>query len=170
MTWSNEQALAHRKAALRLLLDRSESQFIRSIEWHPQSATNIPLGTWTLLYEEGLIKWYAPGGNCFRLTTPGWIETCLLLRDEVDLDRRFGLLSAHLKGLTRNRTEDWAWTSTQAIADSLGLPEMWVSDAIEGQMAEFIYRQHGAKLADRMGGVEVPAHVGNSLGDHHTNA
>lgn len=54
-------------------------------------------------------------------------------------------------------------TSTQAIAESTGLPELWVFDAIEGSMAEIIYRQHGATLADRMGGVEVAAHIGNPL-------
>jgi hypothetical protein len=36
-------------------------------------------------------------------------------------------------------------TSTHAIAETTSLPALWVSDAIEGRMAEVIYRQHGAK-------------------------
>jgi len=163
MTWSREEALKQRKCAFRFLLDNSGNQFTRSPEWYPQALTNVLPGVWTLLYEEGFVHWYTPGGDCFRLTTPGWIEACRLLRDEVDLDRRFGVLSAYLKGLTLNRTDSWAMTSSQAIAEKTGLPELWVSDAIEGRMAEVIYREHGARLADAMGGVEVPAHVGNPL-------
>jgi hypothetical protein len=97
------------------------------------------------------------------LTTSGWIEACNLLRDEVGLDRRFGKLSAHLKGLVNGRTEPWVDTHTDNVAKATGLPDLWVFDAIKGQMAEVIYGQHGAKLADDMGGVEVPAHVGNPL-------
>ena len=116
-----------------------------------------------MLRDEGLIDWYVIGGHAFRLTTTGWIEACRLLRDEVDLDKRFGALSAHLKGLTLGRTESWAHTYTDAIADKAGLPADWVFDAIDGHMAEIIYGQHGAKLSDRMGGVEVPAHLGNPI-------
>lgn len=163
MTWSLQEALDQRKRAVRCLLDGGGNQFTRSLEWYPLARTDVPLGIWTLLYQERLVHWYTPGGDCFRLTTAGWIEACRILRYEVDLDRRFGVLSAHLKNLTRNRTESFAMTSTQAIAESTGLPELWVFDAIEGSMAEIIYRQHGATLADRRGGVEVSAHIGNPL-------
>lgn len=129
----------------------------------------VPAGeyehSWGLdrVYNDGFISCSTLGGDRFRLTPSGWIKACCLLRDEVGLDRRFGEFSAHLKGLTPNRTELWVITSTQSIAEVTGLPELWVSDAIEGCMAEVIYRQHGAKLANSMGGVEVPANVGNPL-------
>jgi len=158
-----EDALTQRKAALRFLLEGPEGQFARSRDWRPRSESNVELGVWTLLYEEELIKWYVPGGDCFRLTLVGWIEACSLLKEEVDLDKRFGILSAHLKSLNPNRTEAWAFTSTRDIAVTTGLSERWVYDAIEGQMAELIYHQHGATLADQMGDVDVPAHIGNKL-------
>jgi hypothetical protein len=163
MTWSIDEEMLQKKAAFRFLLDRSEGHFTRFRHWCPQSETDVPIGVWTQLYDDNQIEWYAPGGNCFRLTTEGWIESCRFLRDEVDLDKRFGILSAHLKGLTQNRTEARTYTATQAIADATGLPEQWVSDAIEGKMAELLYHERGAKLTDGMGGVEVPAHFGNSL-------
>ena len=163
MTWSREEAMEQRKCAVRFLLDTEQNQFTRSLDWIPQQCTNVPLGIWTLLYEEELVDWYTPGGNRFCLTVSGWIESCRLLRDEVSLDLRFGRLSAHLKRLTLNRAESWAVTTTDDIAEKTGLTELWVFDAIDGNMAEVIYHQHGARLADRMGGVEVPAHLGNPL-------
>ncbi len=79
-----------------------------------------------------------------------------MLQGEINLDARFALLSAHLKRLGGR---DGDVTSTNAIASATGLPEQWVSDAIEGSMAEIIYRQHGALIIDGMGGVEIPAHL-----------
>lgn len=163
LTWSREEALEQRRCAIRLLLDNSGNQFTRSLEWYAHARTNVPLAVWTLLEEENFIEWYTLGGDRFRLTISGWIEACRLLRDEVDLDRRFGVLSSHLKRLTLGRTESLVFTSTHAIAEATGLQEIWVSDAVEGHMSKIIYSQHGARLADTMGGVEVPAHIGIAL-------
>jgi len=97
----------------------------------------------------------------WRLTGPGWIEACSLLRGEIELDQRFGVLSGYLKGLAAGRK--LADTSTQAVSTATGLSEQWVFDAIEGKMAETIYGQYGAYLLDKMGGVEIPAHIGNKI-------
>jgi molybdopterin-guanine dinucleotide biosynthesis protein A len=123
--------------------------------------SNTPLGVWTLLYDDGLVLWNVVASDRFKLTTSGWIEACRLLRKEVDLDRRFGILSAHLKALTQSRTDNFAVTSVDEIASAIDLPELWISDAIEGNMAEIIYTRHGAQLINRS--VEVPAHFGNPL-------
>jgi hypothetical protein len=83
------------------------------------------------------------------------------LRVEISLDKRFGVLSAHLKRLPGGRTE--TDTTTRAIEERTGLSELWVFDAISGRTAETIYGQHGANLIDKMGGVEIPAHIGNKI-------
>lgn len=95
------------------------------------------------------------------LTVEGWIEACHLLRDEIDLDRRFGILSKHLKDLTEGRDE--LNTTVQAVGTNAGLSECWVKNAISGQMAERIYRQHGAKIDLMSGYIDVPSHIGNKL-------
>ena len=61
MTWSREEAIEQRKCAVRFLLDTQQDQFTRSLEWIPQQRTNVPLGIWTLLYEEELVVKYACG-------------------------------------------------------------------------------------------------------------
>jgi hypothetical protein len=158
-----EDAFTQRKAALRFLLEGPDSQFVRTREWRPRAESDIELGVWTPLYEAGLIDWYVPGGDHFQLTVKGWIEACKLLRKEVGLDRRFGLLSAHLKRLNEARDQAYASTTTHEIATATGLPEQWVFDAIDGKMAENIFHRHGAQLASRMGDVDIPAHIGNEL-------
>ena len=83
-----------------------------------------------------------------------------MLRNEIDLDTRFGHLSEHLKNLTL-RIDSEVWTTTHAIAAATGLPLIWVSDAIEGDIARVIFNRYGAVLVSNMGSVEVPAHIGN---------
>lgn len=161
MTWSPVEASEQRRKALALLLlDEADHQFVRSLEWHEQDGSGIPDAVWSLLNRDGLVMGNVVGGASWRLTVDGWIEACRLLREEVDLDRRFGILSAHLKALG-GRMGDM--TTVQAIAESTGLHWLWVSDAIAGQMAERIYGQHGAVELDQMGGIEIPAHVGIKL-------
>ena len=100
------------------------------------------------------------GGASWQLTVEGWIEACQLLREEVDLDTRFGVLSAHLKSLSARTPE--TYTTTSVIAEVTGLSEDWVFDALSGRMAERIYNQHGASVLEN-GDVEIPAHIGNKL-------
>lgn len=159
MTWSAEDAFEQRKNALRFLLDNSTGEFTRSLDWCEQSDSGIPDGVWSLLLEEKFIQGNIVGGAKWRLTVPGWIEACRLLRDEIGLDKRFGILSAHLKTLAEARTG--GDSSTRAIAEQAGLSEVWVFDAICGRMAELIYAQHGATVIDKMGGVDIPPHIGN---------
>jgi len=157
-----KRALDLRKKAMLYLLVDGDGQFCRSLEWFEQKNTNVPTGIWSLLLQEGFVDCFAPGGPAWRLTVTGWIEACRLLRTEVDLDVRFGKLAAHLKGLN-SREEILAESHTGQIAAATGLPERWVFDAIDGQMAETVFGKHGASLADRMGGVEIPGCIGNSL-------
>jgi hypothetical protein len=160
MTWSPAEALNQRKNALRLLLDESGRKFTRSLAWYPQVDSGIPDPVWSLLYQDGLIEGYFIGGPSWQLTVDGWIEACQLLREEVDLDTQFGVLSAHLKDLSARTSE--AYTTFSAIAEVTGLSEDWVFDALRGRMAERIYNQHGARVLE-MGDVEIPAHIGNKL-------
>ena len=115
---------------------------------------------WSQLYHDRLIDWYVIGGDSFCLTLGGWIEACRMLRDEVRLDQRFAILSAHLKNLG-GRTVAYAHADT--IANQTHLCTAWVFDAIDGQMAERIYHQHGAKLTSRMGDIEIPPDIGKKL-------
>ena len=160
MSWSPAHDLEKTKNALRLLLDTGDGQFTRSLEWYPHAKSNIHLAVWSQLYDDGLIDWYAPGGDSFRLTVHGWIEACRLLRNDIGLDERFALLSAHLKELG-GRTG--TWTTTDAIAERTGLRPDRVFDAIDGHMAERIYNRRGAKLASKMGDVDIPPHIGKTL-------
>jgi hypothetical protein len=89
MTLSPEDAVAQRKKALRLLLDGG-GEFTRSLNRYPQSDSGIPSGIWSLLEKDRFIQGYVAGGVRWRLTLDGWIEACRLLRDEIDLDKRFG--------------------------------------------------------------------------------
>ena len=158
MTWSPADALNQRKNAFRLLLDKSNGKFTISSDPYPQLNSGIPGPVWSLLHQEGLIQGCGAGEAHWRLTVDGWIEACQLLREEVDLDTRFGVLSAHLKDLSARTPE--AYTTHNAIADATGLDRDWVFDALRGRMAERIYNQHGA-TASKMGGIEIPAHIGN---------
>ena len=158
MTWSNADALEQRKNAYRSLLDPEGGHYTRSLEWRDQDDTNVPDGVWSLLLAEGLVVGNVIGGPKWRLTVSGWIEACRILRGEIGLDERFGRFAGYLKSIGGRSGTD---TSTRAIGEATGIAEAWVFDAIDGQMAELIYGQYGAILADRMGGVEVPAHVGN---------
>lgn len=160
MTWSPAEALNQRKNALRLLLDESGGKFTRSLTWYPQLDSDVPGPVWSLLHQAGLVDGYVIGGRSWRLTVEGWIEACQLLREEVDLDTRFGVLSAHLKDLSARTPE--AYTTTSAIAKVTGLSEDWVFDALRCRMAERIYNQHGASALE-MGDVEIPPHIGNKL-------
>ena len=89
MTWSPQEALDARKDALRWLLDKSNGEFRRSIDWVDQKGSGVPDGTWSLLYKDGLLCCFAAGSErpgvepSWRLTLPGWIEACQLLRVEV---------------------------------------------------------------------------------------
>lgn len=158
MTWSAIDALEQRKKAYRSLLNAIEADYTRSLEWREQSDTDVPDGVWSLLLAEGSVAGNVIGGAKWRLTVPGWIGACLLLREEIGLDERFGRFSGYLKKIGGRSGAD---TSTRAIAEATGIAEEWVFDAIDGQMAELIYSQHGPTLLDRMGGVEIPAHIGN---------
>jgi hypothetical protein len=161
MTWSPEDALNQRKTALRLLLDESGGEFTRSLAWYRQS--DIPNGVWSLLLQDRLVQGHVVGGAKWRLTADGWIEACHLLRDEIGLDKRFGVLSKHLKDLMEGRSELNITVTIQAVTTNTGLSEYWIRDAISGQMAERVYGQHGAKI-DSMGGwVDIPSHIGNKL-------
>jgi hypothetical protein len=160
MSWSSAHDLKQKENAFRLLLDVSHGQFTRSLEWYPKSKSNIHLAVWSQLYEDGLIDWYTPGGDSFCLTLHGWIEACSILRNEISLDQRFAVLSAHLKELGgRTGTS----TTTNTIAEKTRLSPDWVFDTIDGQMAEKIYNRHGAKVASRMGDVDIAPHIGKSL-------
>lgn len=159
MSWSAEDDRKARIDAMRLLF-ASDGHYTRSLEWYSQASCMIPLPVWSLLYEEGLIDWYSPGGNSFRLTISGWIEACDLLRDEIGLDQRFGKLSAHLKGLAGRSGHD---THADTVAAETGLPEQWVFDAVKGRMAEKIFDRHGAILASDMGDIDIPPHIGKAL-------
>ena len=165
MTWSPHEALRQRQSAFRFLLNK-EDQFTRYIDWQSKVDTNVPMGVWTRLCKEELIIMNVVGSDHlpellkFRLTIPGWIAACQSLRDEIDLDARFGRLFRYLKSLV-NRSVSEVETTTDAIANATDLPEAWVSDAIEGDMAGVIFRRCGAKLL--RGTVEVPAHMGNLL-------
>jgi hypothetical protein len=134
MTWSPQDALDQRKNALRLLLDESGGEYTRSLAWYCQSDSDIPSPTWDLLLEERLVQGNVFGRRNWRLTVDGWIEACHLLRDEIDLDKRFGILSKHLKDLTEDRNE--LNTTVQAVAANIGMSECWVENAISGHMAE----------------------------------
>jgi hypothetical protein len=157
MTWSPDEAAAQRKMALARLLDDTDQLFVRSERWYRQAGSGIPDAVWSLLDHNGLVRGNDLGGRSWRLTVKGWIEACRLLREEVDLDSRFGVLSAHLKSLG-GRTG--AGTTVQAVAEATGLHWRWVNDAIDGQMAERIFDQHGAAKFGRMGDIEIPAHIG----------
>jgi hypothetical protein len=163
MTWSPADALDQRKNAVRLLLDESGGSFTRSLAWYRQSDSDIPNGIWSLLLEERLVQGHVVGGAKWRLTADGWIEACRLLRDEIDLDKRFGALSKHLKDLTDGRNELNATVTVQEVATNTGLSEYWIRDAIRGQMAERIYGQHGAKIDSMSGYIDIPSHIGNKL-------
>jgi hypothetical protein len=160
MTLSPADGLNQRKNALRLLLDGSDEKFTRSLAWYSQLDSNIPDPVWSLLYQDGLVDGNVVGGPKWRLTIKGWIETCRLLREEVDLDTRFGRLCAHLKDLSARKPE--AHTTCSAIAKETGLSEYWVFDALWGGMAERIYNRHGASV-HKMGAVEIPPHIGIKL-------
>ena len=153
--------MEQRRAALRLLLDDKKTDFPRSLEWYTQSDSNIPDGVWSLLHNDGFVHGNVVGGMKWRLTLAGWIEACALLRDEIHLDKHFGILSAHLKDLTAGRT--LADTTARNVSSATGLSEEWVLDAVDGQMAESIYSQHGGRLIDKMGTVEIPVHIGNKI-------
>jgi hypothetical protein len=161
MSWSPARDVEQKKKALFLLLDASDGQFTRSLEWYPQLESDIPLAVWSQLYDDGMVDWYTPGGDNFRLTIDGWIEACHLLRDNIGLDQRFATLSAHLKDLAQQRTGNA--THADTVADHTGLPSAWVFDAIKGQMAERIYGRRGARLASEMGDIEIPPHIGKAL-------
>jgi hypothetical protein len=158
MTWSSTDAIEQRKKAYRCLLNVSGGHYTRSLEWRDQQSTGVPDGVWSLLFAGGLVAGNVIGGPKWRLTVSGWIEACGFLREEIGLDERFGRFAGYLKAMGGRSGAD---TSTRAIAEATGIAEEWVFDAIDGQMAEFVYGQHGPILLDRMGGVEVPAHIGN---------
>ncbi len=158
MTWSREEAMEQRKKALRSLLEK-DSGFVSSLDWRDGSAA--PDGVWSLLLSEQLVDCYAFGGKSWRLSLDGWIEACDLLRDEVGLDKRFGELSKHLDDLNVGRKG--TYTTVDAIVAKTGLNEFWVADAIEGRMAERIYRKHGATIQKMSGDVDIPPHFGNPL-------
>ena len=158
MTWSAIDAVEQRKEAYRSLLNASEADYTRSLEWREQSDTDVPDGVWSLLLAEGFVAGNVIGGAKWRLTVTGWIDACFLLREETGLDERFGRFAGYLKRIGGRSGAD---TSTRAIAEATEMSEEWVFDAIDGQMAELIYGQHGPTLLDRMGGVEIPAHIGN---------
>src|SRR4051794_129403 len=99
MTWWHVEAAEQRKNALSLLLDKTDRKFVRSLDWHEQEGSGIPDGVWSLLRHDQLVKGNVVGGAKWRLTVDGWIEACRLLREEVDLDKRFGFLSAKLKAI-----------------------------------------------------------------------
>jgi hypothetical protein len=160
MTWSQSEALSQRKRALRLLLDESGKNFTRASEWFEQSESVIPDGIWSLLNEEGLVHGNVMGGKRWRLTVDGWIEACRLLRDEINLDDRFGALSRHLKDLGARGSD--AFTTFREVAAATDLSEEWVLDAVRGRMAERIFHQHGA-ITHRGGIVEIPPHIGVKL-------
>jgi hypothetical protein len=160
LSWSAKDDLDARVQALRLLLDVRDGHCTRSLEWYPQASSDIPLPVWSQLHEENLIHWYALGGNSFRLTIDGWIETCNLLRDEIGLDSRFGKLSKHLKDLGGRSGSS---THANTIAAETGLSEQWVFEAVKGRMAERIFKRHGATLASEMGDIDVPPHIGKAI-------
>lgn len=116
MTWSAEDAFNARKKALRLLLDDTGGKFTGSLKWFEQDGSGIPQAVWSLLLAEGLVTCHVVGGIKWRITLDGWIEACRLLRDEVDLDRRFGVLSKHLKALADHRNDLYATFPVQAVA------------------------------------------------------
>ena len=163
MTWSAADFLDQKKNAFRFLLDCNNGQFARSLDWQPQSPSGVPEGVWSLLRDQDFVDCYDVGSNVYgkrwRLTLPGWIETCSLLKDEIGLDARFGLLSAHLKGLAGGRIG--AYADLSSIEQTTGISEQWLDDAIQGQMAEKIYGRHGGTLFGST--VEIPAHIGNKI-------
>jgi len=160
MTWSRAEALEQRKKALRLLLEDGSSDFTRALEW--RDGPTVPDGVWSLLLSEHFVDCFALGGkSSWRLNVDGWIEACLLLRDEVGLDKRFGDLNRHLSELNIGRAG--SYTTVDAITATTGLNEFWVWDAISGRMAERIYRSHGATVHPMSGEVDIRPHFGNPL-------
>src|SRR5688500_14604749 len=125
MTWSPVEAAEQRKKALALLLDDTDHQFVRSLEWQEQDEAGIPDAVWSLLNHDGLVMGNVVGGASWRLTVEGWIEACRLLREEVDLDRRFGILSAQLKALGGRMGN---MTTVRVVAEHTELHWLWVSD------------------------------------------
>lgn len=160
MTWSAKDALDYRLKAFRCLLGPNGGQYIRSLEWREQRETDVPAGVWSLLLAEGFVTGNVMGGPTWRLTVAGWIEACRHLREEIDLDERFGRFARQMKALGGRVGSD---TTTRAVAGATGLEESWVFDAVAGSMAEVIYGQYGPTLLDRMGGLEIPAHLGNKI-------
>jgi hypothetical protein len=160
MTWSRGYALEQEKKALRLLLDYRDGT--RSLDWCEESGSGFPNGVWSRFLEKGLVTGNVVGGGKWRLTVNGWIEACRLLRDEIDLDKRFGVLNKHLKDRS-DRKELYTTVTVQAIVANTGLSECWVRDAICGQMAERIYGRHGAKIDSMSGYVDIPSCIGNEL-------
>lgn len=161
MTWSAADALDARKNALRLLLDHTNGKFTRSLEWFEPDGSGIPQGVWSLLLAEDLVKCHVVGGIKWRITLDGWIEACRLLRDEVNLDRRFGELSRHLKALADHRKDLYTTFPVQTVAAETKLDEDWIRDAIEGRMAERIFGQDGATIEQMSGYIDIPAHICN---------
>jgi hypothetical protein len=53
--------------------------------------------------------------------------------------------------------------TVQDVAASTGLSERWIREAIEGEMAERIYDQHGATIDPMSGYIDIPSHIGNKL-------
>jgi hypothetical protein len=79
----------------------------------------------------------------------------------IELDKRFGVLSKHLKDLSDHRKV--LCITVEAITAKTGLSDRWVRDAISGQMAEKIYCRRGAKIDLMSGYVDIPTHIGNPL-------
>jgi hypothetical protein len=160
MSWSPERTREQQAAALRFLLDTRTADFTRDLDWREENASGIPPAVWSLLYQRKLVEGNVIGGPKWRLTIDGWIVACRLHKDEMGLDQRFGKLSAHLKALGER---SGGFSHVNDVARETGFSELWVFDAIAGRMAERIFEQHGANLEDPMGGIEIPAHVGQKV-------
>ena len=130
MTWSEDDALEQKKEAFRLLLDERSAEFTRSLGWYRQRDSSIPDAIWSPLFEMGIVRGNVVGGPTWRLTVEGWIEACRLLREEIGLDERFGILSARLKDLTEARRDLQTTTTVQEVSARTFLSELWIQDAI----------------------------------------